>query len=115
MKNTENAKGGSLHRAGSVVDEAKLREAQHIIWRNLPGFPTTFGPCARNCGRGLGGRGGGPCICCAQDDITAMVGEELAGKYVSAVRGIRDLEDAMLNYQTPKLSDGREKGSSNGD
>ena len=44
-----------------------------------------------------------------------MVGEELAGKYVSAVRGIRDLEDAMLNYQTPKLSDGREKGSSNGD
>lgn len=97
--NTKDSRPASLAAAhGSDVDEGKLREAIHLVWRNLPGFPTTFGPCARNCGRGLGGRGSGPCVCCAQDDIAALVGEELAAKYIDAVRAVRDLEETMLHH-----------------
>jgi hypothetical protein len=81
----------------SEFSEAKLRDAQHHIWRNLPGWPTTFGPCSRKCGSGLNGRGGGPCLRCAADDLAALVGQEMAEKYVEAVRGIRDIEAAMLD------------------
>jgi hypothetical protein len=73
-----------------------LRKAQTLIWRNLPGFPSTFGPCARGCG--CLGRGSGPCIDCAKDDLAALVGGEMAAKYVDAIRGIRELENAMEHH-----------------
>lgn len=103
--NTKGSRPASLAAARSLdVNEGKLREAIHIVWRNLPGFPTTFGPCARHCGRGIGGRGSGPCVVCAQDDLAALVGEELAAKYLDAVRAVRDIEETMLRHPNESSS-----------
>lgn len=75
--------------------EAKIRDAIHLVWRNLPEAPVTFGPCSRRCGRGKGGRGSGPCLDCARDDLAKLVGLEKAEEYVSTVHKIRQLEEDM--------------------
>lgn len=67
----------------------QLRNARHDIWRNLPNRPTTFSRC--ECDRG-NGRGGGPCIKCAEDALAKLVGEVEAAAYVATVRRVRDLE-----------------------
>lgn len=74
--------------------EAALRDAQAILWRNLPDHPSTFSSCARACGRG-GGRGGGPCLHCAVDDLTKLVGRPQAEAYLGKVILIRRLEEEM--------------------
>ena len=88
----------SQHKAGrcssplscsEVPFEARVREAQHLVRRNLPGWPSTFGECDRKCGSGLLGRGGGPCLRCAADDLGALVGKDAAERYVDAVRTAR--------------------------
>jgi len=76
-------------------NEAEIRQAIHLIWRNLPGFPTTFGPCSRKCGAGSG-RGGGPCLECAKKDLGKLVGADVAEQYVQSVRAVRDIESKML-------------------
>ncbi len=84
--------------------EEQLRDAISLIWRNLPKGPTTFGACSRKCGRGAGGRGGGPCIHCAEDDLAELVGGahgkhygySHAAGYVKAVQEVRRIERAML-------------------
>jgi hypothetical protein len=79
-----------------MPNEAKIREAISLIWRNLPGSSVTFARCSRGCGRGKGGRGGGPCIDCARDDLAKLVGEDKADEYVAAVREVRQLEREMI-------------------
>ena len=73
--------------------EYDLRQAIHLVWRNLPGIPTTFNPC--DCGRGSA-RGSGPCLVCAEEKLTAIVGPGKAHHYVGTVRMIRLLEDDMM-------------------
>ena len=75
--------------------ESRLAEAQRLIWRNLPGHPTTFGPCSRGCGGH--GRGSGPCLECAKKDLAELVGPDKALRYVLAVREVRDCEAEMQN------------------
>ena len=71
---------------------SKLYHARCRIWANLPSAPATFGDCQRKCGRGLGGRSGGPCLLCAQDDLAEIVGAPNAEAYVKAIRLVRELE-----------------------
>ena len=82
--------------------EYKLAEAKDLIWRNSTNLAVTFGDCGRKCKRSPG-RGGGPCIFCAEDDLALVVGADLAEKYVEAVRMLRALEAEMENkvYDTP--------------
>lgn len=77
--------------------EPAIRDALRLVWRNLPDGVSTFGPCERKCGSGVGGRGSGPCLRCIIDDLAALVGKELADRYVDAVRTTRDLERDMLS------------------
>lgn len=80
---------------GSEVDEYKVREAQNLIWQNLPGHPSTFAVCLRECGGR--GKGGGICLKCARADLAKLVGDDYADKYVKAVQAVRNLEGGMLN------------------
>lgn len=67
-----------------------LESIRFDIWRNLPRYPSTFGPCCR-CGVGVG-RGSGPCLACLQTELAGLVGAELAAQYVSVVGDLRSLE-----------------------
>lgn len=78
-----------------VMSEIKLNSAKDLIWRNLPEYPTTFGPRLRNCGSGQGGRGGGPCIECAELDLAEIVGVDLASRYRDAIADVRQFEKEM--------------------
>lgn len=87
--------------------EYEIREACSMIWRNMPQGVTTFGECSRKCGSGQGGRGSGPCIKCAIDDLTALVGRKTALKYFGLVKTLRHTELKMVentnhNFQQPK-------------
>jgi hypothetical protein len=81
--------------AKKVMREIKLNSVKDLIWRNLPAYPSTFGPCLRNCGSGQGGRGGGPCVECAELDLAEIVGDDLAGRYRDAIEDVRQLEKEM--------------------
>jgi hypothetical protein len=70
----------------------QLLDARSDIWRNLPSGPTSFSRC--ECGRG-NGRGGGPCIKCAEEALAKLVGEAEAAAYVATVRRVRDLESGQ--------------------
>lgn len=76
--------------------EEKIQSALRLIWRNLPSVPSTFGPCSNRCGRGLAGRGGGPCPACAQDQLAALCSEAMAARYVATCQQLRELEQAIL-------------------
>lgn len=67
----------------------QLLDARSAIWSNLPNGPTTFSRC--ECDRG-NGRGGGPCIKCAEEELAKLVGDAEAAAYVATVRRVRDLE-----------------------
>jgi hypothetical protein len=98
---------GCGSQCGECLCEAKkgattaidVHELQHTIWSNVPNHPATFAPCSRPCGSEYGARGGGVCICCAEKDLAKIVGAELAGQYVEAVRTIRRLESVMGEYE----------------
>lgn len=62
----------------------------HDIWRNLPIYPSTFGPCCR-CEIGSG-RGGGPCLDCLRAELAALAGEELATAYIALLARVRQME-----------------------
>ena len=64
-----------------------------LIWRNLPLWPSTFGPCSR-CKTGSA-RGAGLCLDCATSDLGAIVGQEKASEYVLACQNVRRLEHEM--------------------
>ncbi len=77
--------------------ESALRDAMHLVWRNLPGQPSTFSACVNAADGQLhtAGRGGGPCLECATRRLASLVGEELADLYVCEVREVRATETAM--------------------
>lgn len=77
--------------------EADIRAAIGLIWRNLPSGPSTFSQC--KCGRGSG-RGGGPCIVCAQEALAAALGGDrfIAWRYVMKLRSMRSMENAMIEW-----------------
>jgi hypothetical protein len=79
--------------------EDQLRQARHLIWRNLPDGVTTFSPCS--CGRGAG-RGGGPCLACAEEGLAGLIGKTAAKKYVAAVSSIRELEKTHFQIFSQK-------------
>lgn len=52
----------------------RVGEVLHVLWRNLPIFPSTFGPCpAPGCGNL--GRGGYICADCAERVLADITGD----------------------------------------
>ena len=85
--------------------EPAIRDAMRLIWRNLPEVPSTFSACARGCGQG--GRGGGPCLNCAQADLARLTNDLYAGQYVATVLNLRRIERELIAFHVaPKHSDG---------
>lgn len=74
----------------------KNKDVVAAIWYNLPSHASTFSPCSRGCGRGIGGRSGGPCLDCAIEDLSLLIGQERAKAYAEAVRMIRNVEREIL-------------------
>lgn len=72
--------------------ETAVTKALDLIWHNLPDAPATFGTCAYACNRGKLGRGGGPCLYCARDNLAALVGEPTAARYVDLALSLQLLE-----------------------
>ena len=58
--------------------ERQIEAAKHQVRRNLPAWPSSFGPFANECGRGKGGRRSGICLDCAMDDLAILIGKEAA-------------------------------------
>lgn len=77
-----------------MTTESQIREACRLVWRNLPQSASTFGECPR-CHNALG-RGSGPCLKCAEKELAALTGENMASVYVRACRTVRDLEEQMV-------------------
>jgi hypothetical protein len=71
-----------------------IRQAVSLIWYNLPQGITTFGNCGRGCGGS--GRGSGPCLACAVDDLSKVIGRQKAEDYADMVRRIREAEGDMI-------------------
>ena len=71
-----------------------IRDAVSLIWYNLPQGVTTFGPCCRGCGGS--GRGSGPCLACAVDDLSKVIGRQKAEDYAELVKRIREAEEEMM-------------------
>ena len=66
--------------------ESQIAHAKYLVRRNLPAWPSTFGPCANECGRGKGGRGRGPCLDCAMDELSLLIGKDAADSYEAEIR-----------------------------
>jgi hypothetical protein len=77
-----------------MTNETEIREAIRLIWRNLPDSASTFSPCERGCGQA--GRGGGPCLNCAQQDLAALTNSLIASQYVATALNLRRLEREMV-------------------
>ena len=71
----------------------RVMELQHILWRNMPKYPSTFAPCPR-CDKS-GGRGGGLCFECARQELGELIGDELATFYTNTLKAVRELETQM--------------------
>lgn len=85
--------------------EPAIREAMRLIWCNLPEAPSTFSACSRGCGQG--GRGGGPCLNCAQAELARLTNDLYAGQYVATVLNLRRIERELIAFHVaPKPSDG---------
>lgn len=76
-----------------MTKEIKIREAMHLIWRNMPDGSVSFSPC--KCGRRLG-RAGDLCILCAEEELARLTDTHMAQRYVAAVHTIEDLERMMM-------------------
>ena len=68
--------------------EEQARENMRGIDRNYPGFPSTFGACANECGSGKGARGSGLCADCYEDLLAEQCGRQLAVEYHLKVRSL---------------------------
>ena len=66
-----------------------VNEARRLVWRNITPVASTFSQC--DCGRAAG-RGGGPCVLCAEDMMARVTGREFAEHYVKLVREFREME-----------------------
>ena len=81
---------------------AEIRQdAVSDIFRNLACWPSTFGPCGNGCRRGAG-RGGGPCVHYAQDQLASVTNADLAARFVAAVREARRLEAEVYELPAPE-------------
>lgn len=86
-----------------IPSEEAVRAAIGLVWRNLPSHASTFSLC--ECGRG-----GGPCIHCAQDMLAEAIGGDtfLAYRYVTKAKALRRMETSFVEWATgknEKLSD----------
>ena len=77
-----------------MTRKESIRQAVSLIWYNLPQGITTFGHCGRGCGGS--GRGSGPCLACAVDDLSKVIGRQKAEDYAELVRRIREAEEEMI-------------------
>lgn len=68
----------------------KMEEARRLVWRNLTPRHTTFSQC--DCKR-KAGRGGGPCLICAEEMMASVAGKEFAAHYVKLVRDFVRMEN----------------------
>ena len=66
-----------------------MDEARRLVWRNLPSVASTFSQC--ECERAAG-RGGGPCLICAEEMMASVAGKAFAAHYIELVRDFRELE-----------------------
>ena len=76
-----------------MTKSERIEELRHTMWRNIPNFPTTRGPCCR-CGI-KSARGSGLCFDCARDELAKLVGRKPAEEYAKAIKKIRELENKM--------------------
>jgi hypothetical protein len=76
-----------------VTKRERIEELRHTMWRNMPSFPTTCGPCCR-C-RTKSARGSGLCFDCARNELAELVGRKPAEEYAKAIKKIRELENKM--------------------
>lgn len=74
----------------SKVDEAWRLFSD--LQRQYPCWPSTFSMC--KCGRSTG-RGGGPCVFCISEQLTALVGEDLAIQAVQAMASVYEAWTAI--------------------
>lgn len=72
--------------------DRQIAAAKHAVRRNLPAWPSTFGLCANECGRGKGGRGNGICLDCAMDDLSILIGKKAAEAYEEEIRELNRKE-----------------------
>jgi hypothetical protein len=78
-----------------VVPAKTIEEAITDIWRNLPVWPTTFGPCATDDCHGSG-RGSGPCLKCSEKALAKFSSAADAAEFVSLAKKLRQLEHRMV-------------------
>ncbi len=76
--------------------EDKLQKAFRDLWRNYPGWPSTFGPCSQKCKEEAYGRGSGPCADCCEKELADLVGPRYAHEYHVSIKELRELEKDML-------------------
>jgi hypothetical protein len=74
-----------------MTTSRKIDEAINLLWRNHPRWPSTFSKCP-NTGCENPGRGGARCATCAEQDLAAIVGPDLAVEYHQLILDIRKLE-----------------------
>ena len=79
-----------------AFDEDAVWRLLGDLWRQYPRWPSTFGPCSRQCLSGHAGRGSGPCKDCIEADLAKFIGEDGARQYHSAIQRVRALEKAMF-------------------
>jgi hypothetical protein len=69
----------------------QIEHAKYLVRRNLPVWPSTFGLCENECGR-ANGRGSGPCIECAMDELALLIGRDEAITYYEHVKELNRKE-----------------------
>jgi hypothetical protein len=78
--------------------EHEIRQAIHLVWRNLPGQPSTFSACPTPDCDQLG-RGGGKCLLCAEEALGRLTTYELANSYVEVIKALRRIEEEMFDVK----------------
>jgi len=64
----------------------KVEHLCYQIKRQYPLWPSTFGQCSRECGRGKMARGSGLCEDCLVDELSSLVGERLSKEYLNTIK-----------------------------
>ncbi len=73
----------------------RIRDIQHMLWRNSSPGVHTYGACIRCANKPA--RGGGLCPDCALAELKELVGSDIANNYAGAITTIRLLEQDMEN------------------
>jgi hypothetical protein len=101
MTTPDTSLDNAASRHARQLDELAVNRLLDALWRQYPQYPSTFGPCANQCGSGLAGRGSGPCRSCIEHELATHTGESHAKEYHAAIQRVRAAEDAIFHRTNP--------------